>query len=203
MAGSEPPLADVVSFAERARARRRTSASSGAGDAARGAGGRGGGDRGGELQTGDGAPEPAVVAREAMFRRFGKLVAPSGRGLRSVDDALAVLEYDSASDPTSSASVRGAQAAGSSRQLSFRADSFTLEVQVEGPSYELMCQVVPPQPASLEIRHRTGCLDLGSDGFGTFYAGPLPAGEVSLRCVPAGDAAPAATSWFSLSPLPG
>ncbi len=185
MSGSEPPLADVVSFAERARARRRGGA---APDEAPGAAA--------------GAGEPADVAREAMFRRFAQLVRPAGTGLRSVDDDLAVLVYDSASDRVATASVRGEEPVGSSRQLTFQTDSFTLEVQLEGPSHELVCQVVPPQPASLEIRHRSGCRDLGRDEFGTFYAGPLPDGALSLRCVPLGDAPPAATSWFSLSAVP-
>lgn len=134
-----------------------------------------------------------------MFRRFAQLARSAGTGLGSVDDDLAVLVYDSASEPTATASVRGEETIASPRQLTFEAESFTLEVQLEGPSRELMCQVVPPQPASLEIRHRSGCRPLGRDEFGTFFAGALPDGPLSLRCVPLGDSPPATTSWFSLS----
>ena len=183
----DPPLADVVSFAERARALR------GESPAAQGAG---------TASSDDEAPpvlaEPADLAREAMFRRFGQL-ARSGPGIRSVDDELAVLVYDSQTDPEPLVGIRG-DAIGTTRQLTFRGPHLVIEVQLEGSARELTCQVVPPQPVSLEVRHSAGSLHLGVDDFGTFHAPRLPAGAVSLRCVPlTGDAGPTATSWITVS----
>jgi hypothetical protein len=138
-----------------------------------------------------------------MFRRFGQLITagPASR-VASPDDELAVLAYDSLAEPERLAGVRG-DSAEATRQLTFLGPSLTLEVQVEGVARELTCQVVPPQAASLEVRHGSGTLDLGADEFGTFYAPSLPEGAVSLRCVPLGrDLAPTATSWFTVSEAP-
>lgn len=183
-----------MSFAERARTRRGQRD-----DVASGAGAAGGGSTG----VGDSSDEPANLAREAMFRRFGQLM-PAGSSPRvaSPDDELAVLAYDSMTEPEPLVGVRG-DTAGSTRQLTFRGPSLTLEVQLEGPARELTCQVVPPQAASLEVRHGSGSLELGADEFGTFYAASLPEGAVSLRCVPFdSDLAATATSWFSISDDP-
>ncbi len=180
----DPPLADVVSFAERASTRQR------------------------QQVVADGAQrppadedivaEPADLAREAMIRRFGQLgyAGPTER-FRSVDDVLAVLVYDSAIEPEPLVGIRG-DASGSTRQLTFESPALTIEVQLEGSARELTCQVVPPQPASLEVRHEGGTLGLMSDEYGTFFAPSLPAGAVSLRCTPlSGDTEPVVTSWFT------
>jgi hypothetical protein len=185
----DPPLADVVSFSERARALRGETAAEGAGGAATS-------DDGGRST----AAEPADLAREAIFRRFGQLVDGGPEAaIRSVDDELAVLVYDSATDPEPVAGIRG-DATGTTRQLTFRGPRLALEVQLEGATRELTCQVVPPQPVALEVRHAAGTLQLGVDDFGTFHASRLPEGAVSLRCVPlTGDAGPTATSWITVS----
>jgi hypothetical protein len=179
----DPPLADVVSFAERVRAMRGQPAEEAAAD---------GGPE-------DGA-EPADLAREAMFRRFGHLVGDS-RTL-SVDDELAVLVYDSAADLDPLVGIRG-DVAGTTRQLTFQGPRLTIEVQLEGSARELICQVVPPQPIALEVCHAAGSIDLGVDDFGTFHVPRLPEGAISIRCVPvAGDAGPTATSWITVSDRP-
>ncbi|MGH9296744.1 MAG: hypothetical protein ACRDZP_02060, partial [Acidimicrobiales bacterium] len=132
---------------------------------------------------------------------------------RSIDDELALLVYDSLLDPSVSENVRsapysfdsgarsipGAQGL-SSRQLTFQAPELILEVEVSGSSpRELMCQVVPPQPATLEIRHRNGTVELAPDRYGTFHLCPLPRGPVCLRCQPIADEpGPVATSWIEL-----
>ncbi|HXY43014.1 MAG TPA: hypothetical protein VEH29_02400 [Acidimicrobiales bacterium] len=187
----DPPLADVVSFSERARALR----------------GEGVTEGGAGPAAADGqepvASEPADLAREAIFHRLGQLVQPGpDAGVRSVDDELAVLVYDSATDPAPLLGIRGDPTA-TTRQLTFRSPHLVLEVQLEGAVRELTCQVVPPQRASLEVRHRGGALQLGVDDFGTFHAPELPEGAVSLRCVPlAGDTGPIATSWIAGSDHP-
>ncbi|HEV8064112.1 MAG TPA: hypothetical protein VGP46_04730 [Acidimicrobiales bacterium] len=182
-------LADVVSFAAKARQR----------------GHRLAGDRIGdedpyEATDGDGAPPAAAITTGAMRRRLQQLAGP--HAYQAVDDKLAELVFDSADDEPAGrqASVRGVDAAvAATRQLTFEGPDLLLEVQIDGRNRELTCQVVPPQPASLEIRHASGTIDLGRDQFGTFYTPQVPAGAVSLRCVAhlVGETA-TATSWVNL-----
>ena len=143
--------------------------------------------------------EPADLARGAMFRRFAQL-ASAGQPIGSVDDELAILVYDSASDPDRLAGVRGVRGGdGATRQLTFQGPELTIEVEVDGARRELVCQVVPPQPVSLEVRHRSGSLDLGRDDYGTFHVPELPGETISLRCVPlTGDGEATATSWVTV-----
>lgn len=117
---------------------------------------------------------------------------------RSIDDELARLSYDSLLDADLLADVRAGGAAG--RQLTFEAPHLVLEVEVtDGRTKSLTCQVVPPQPAALELRHREGCIQLGSDGYGTFHLASLPKGPISLRCVPDHQQiGSVATSWVTL-----
>lgn len=179
----DPPIAEVVSFADRARALEGGGTSEERGDAS--------------------APEPADLALEAMYSRLGQLARGGpGPAARSVDDELAVLVYDSATESEPLAGIRG-DVAGMTRQLTFSGPGLVIEVQLEGPNRELTCQLVPSQPASLEVRHSEGSADLGDDAFGTFHTPGLPCGAISLRCVPlTGDSGPISTSWITVSDRP-
>jgi hypothetical protein len=127
-----------------------------------------------------------------MFRRFRQLVG----GEVPAGESVAVLVYDSAVDAQSRAGIRGA---GVARHLTFEAPGLALEVQLEGPGHELTCQVVPPQPASLEILHEGGVIDLGQEERGVFYTPSLPVDAFSLRVLPLPpDARATVTSWISV-----
>ncbi len=154
---------------------------------------------------------PTSLIREATFRRLAELVrerdpvpeavvgaAQAAFSWRSVDDELARLVYDSERDVALLAAVRAGGAV--ARQLTFESPDLVLEVEVtDSPRRALTCQVVPPQPVGMELRHRDGVLDLGSDEFGTFHLEVLPEGPVSLRCLPVNEAVcSAATSWVTL-----
>lgn len=180
----DPPLADIVSFEERARARRAGGTPKDASEPAE-------------------AMQPAHLAREAMFHRFDQLAKRTADGrFGSIDDELAVLVYDSRTELEPLAGIRGSLDA-NHRQLTFQGPQLAIEVELDGPGRELTCQVVPPQPVSLELRHEGGRLDLGVDDFGTFYVPGLPAGAVSLRCVPlSGAVRPVATSWITVADRP-
>jgi hypothetical protein len=142
--------------------------------------------------------EPADLARQAMFRRLGQL-AGRGSAMCSVDDEPAVLVYDSATASEPLAGVRSGAQSGSSRQLTFQGPDLLIEVELDGSGREMTCQVVPPQPASLEVRHQGGTIELGADDFGTFHVRELPGGPISLLCLPlAADAGPTATSWITV-----
>jgi hypothetical protein len=148
-------------------------------------------------RTADPAPRSVADAASAL----GALGSPGRSGSerwRSIDDELAVLEYDSDFDDTLLQQVRSVR--GSIRQLTFRAPQLTLELEVIGSiPRRLTCQVVPLQPASLEVRLADGRhIEMARSG-GTFVVGSLPPGPVSLRCRPlAADGASVATSWFRI-----
>jgi hypothetical protein len=132
----------------------------------------------------DPVPPGAVVSAGASF------------ALRSIDDELASLVYDSLTDADLFAGVRSGTRA--VRQLSFEAGELVLEMEVTGARY-LVGQVVPPQVAVIELRHRGGTTDVETDELGCFHFRALPEGPVSFRCCPARPAAPpVATSWIAL-----
>jgi len=154
--------------------------------------------------------DAAELMREATFSRLAALVriadpvptdviaaAKESFTWRSIDEELAELVYDSAFDGDLLAGVRSGGTAG--RQLTFEGPDLVLEVEVtDGPKRELTCQVVPPQPATLEVLHRTGSIELERDEFGMFHVSGVPAGPVSLRCVPTeAGREPTKTSWVT------
>ncbi|MGO9583973.1 MAG: hypothetical protein ACLP36_14360 [Acidimicrobiales bacterium] len=153
-------------------------------------------------------PGAAQAARDATFERLGSLQpdtdpepadvgahGPSSLGLRSIDDEPAALVYDSNLDADLLAAVRGGR---NVRQLTFEAGDLALEMELSGTG-RLMGQVVPPQAAVVELRHRGGTTALEADELGCFQVAAMPEGPVSFRCRPKRSAAHSiATSWITL-----
>ena len=148
-------------------------------------------------------------ARAAALRRLGSLSAESDPGeaagpgyaqsrgaLRSVDDEPACLVYDSNIDAELLAGVRaGAQTL---RQLTFEASAIVLEIEFSSSGH-LVGQIVPPQVAVVEMRHRAGTTPVETDELGYFRVPAMPEGPVSFRCSPGRTAGPSiATSWITL-----
>jgi hypothetical protein len=100
---------------------------------------------------------------------------------RTIDADLAELVFDSAVDHDGAALVRGSQ---QHRLLSFRAGGLTIDVEIAGTGSDrsLIGQLVPPQPAAVEIRQAADTLAVEADELGRFSAGPLRAGPICLRC---------------------
>jgi hypothetical protein len=122
--------------------------------------------------------------------------AGTSLALRSIDDELASLVYDSMTDDDLFVGVRSGTR--TVRQLSFEAGELVLEMEVTGDRY-LVGQVVPPQVAVVELRHRGGTTNVETDELGCFHFRGVPEGPVSFRCCPARPAAPpVATSWITL-----
>jgi hypothetical protein len=117
---------------------------------------------------------------------------------RTVDDDLAELVFDSLVDHEP-AHVRGSQ---NRRLLSFHTSDVCIEIEVTstGTSRGLIGQLVPPQPASVDIRNRDGLITLEADALGRFSASSLRAGPISLRCRLGPEAAGRAvvTDWVSI-----
>jgi len=139
------------------------------------------------IGTDDAVPDAVLDAAKGSFR------------LGFVDDQLAPLIYDSLIDQERLLDVRGG--ADTSRQLTFACEEVLLEVEVgiNGQEQSLTCQLVPPQPASLDVRHREGSISLGEDEYGTFHLRAIPRGPLSLRCALARRPTVAvSTSWITI-----
>jgi hypothetical protein len=117
---------------------------------------------------------------------------------------LASLVFDSASAETA---ARGLRSAESWRQLSFRASGLTIELSITetGPTRRLMGQLLPRQPARVDIRYAETLLTIEADDLGRFTADDIPAGQISIRCRlgstdPADAEAPPpiVTGWISI-----
>jgi hypothetical protein len=69
------------------------------------------------------------------------------------------------------------------RQLSFRASGLTIELEITGSEDDrrLNGQLIPRQPAVVDVRHAGGVITVEADELGRFSAEAVPAGQVSLR----------------------
>ena len=95
---------------------------------------------------------------------------------------LASLTFDSLTSDVFT--VRGVRSASSWRQLSFRASGLTIELSVTatGPTRRLMGQLLPRQPAQVDIRHGDIVRTVEADALGRFTADDIPAGPLAIRC---------------------
>ncbi len=135
----------------------------------------------------------AVVGRVDPIPPEMAAAARAGFIWRTIDAELAQLTSDSVLDADRMASVRGV---GTPELLTFEASSLTVELETAaGPDgLRLLGQLVPAQPARIEIRDRRGATTVDADEMGRFTATGLEPGPVSLRCrTAAGDVD---TDWF-------
>ena len=131
----------------------------------------------------DRVPEDVLSSARASFQ------------LRSIDDELAALVYDSKIDEAPLAGVRSSD--GSARQLTFAARGLVLEIQISEDRH-LVGQVVPPQAVVIELRHRSGTIPVKTDELGWFQVPAIPDGPVSFRCRPVRSSEESvATSWIT------
>jgi hypothetical protein len=88
------------------------------------------------------------------------------------------------------------------RQLSFPASGLTIELEITGSGNDrrLMGQLIPRQPAVVDIRHADGVITVEADELGRFSAEAVPAGQISLRSRlgPVTDQSPVVTGWITI-----
>jgi hypothetical protein len=124
-------------------------------------------------------------------------IAEASLVVHTIDADLAALTYDSAVDAGGGALVRGAPV---TRMLTFETPELTIELEAiaVGPRRRLVGQLVPPQAADIEVRHRGGVAETGADEIGRFIVAGVEPGPVSLRCRTLGAGVPAVvdTDWF-------
>lgn len=139
------------------------------------------------LGRADPVPPEVVEAARAAF------------GWRRLDAELAELLHDSSLDEERLAGVRGGVGRSDPRLLTFEAGPLTVEVEVAavGARRRLVGQLVPAQPAVVEVRHAGGTVAARADELGRFAAGGIEPGPVSLRCRPAAGAA-VETTWVNV-----
>jgi hypothetical protein len=117
---------------------------------------------------------------------------------RTIDADLAALEFDSAVDAAATA-VRSGEGP---RLLTFSAPGLSIEVEVSpiGPRRQLVGQLVPAQPARIDVRHAGGVSTVQADQLGRFGVDAVSAGPVSLRCHLGGvpSSVPVVTEWIPL-----
>jgi hypothetical protein len=111
---------------------------------------------------------------------------------RTVDAELAELTHDSLVDQPL-ARTRGAP---DRRALIFEARDLVIEVEVSVSAQErrLLGQLVPAQPAQIEVRQAGATRRIEADTAGRFMVSGLKARPVSLRCQLAGHH-PVSTEW--------
>jgi hypothetical protein len=118
---------------------------------------------------------------------------------RDLDAELAELVFDSLLDADQGTLVRSSP---DRRLVSFRTAELTIDIEVTsaGPQRQVMGQIVPPRPATVEIRHRDGVSTIDADELGRFSSGSLRAGPLSLRLrQAAGQPRPVVvTDWVSI-----
>jgi hypothetical protein len=118
---------------------------------------------------------------------------------RDIDAELAELVFDSLFDADEASLVRSSA---DRRMVTFRTPGLTIDVEVSsaGSGRSVMGQIVPPQRARVEIRHREGTTAIDADELGRFQSGTLQAGPVSLRLHPetAGGQPAVITDWVSI-----
>jgi hypothetical protein len=142
----------------------------------------------------------------AELRRLGQAADPvppevsfAARGSfawRRIDAELAELTFDSALDEAR-ATVRGGDAV---RLLTFEAGQVSVEVEVtEVDGHRSMIgQLVPPQPAQVEVRAKPANQTVDADELGRFAVAGLEAGPTSIRCRLVGTGQVIETGWLVL-----
>ena len=112
-------------------------------------------------------------------------------------DALPQADAAAAAPQADASPVRGAP---EWRQLSFRASGLTIELEITGSGdhRRLMGQLIPRQPAVVDIRHADGVITVEADELGRFSADDVPLGQISLRCRLGNDQSPVVTGWITL-----
>lgn len=131
------------------------------------------------LEVADPVPDHVTEAAKAAYT------------WRTIDAELAELVYDS--EGQEPVGVRGGDA---TRQVTFRAPGIEVEIMViaEGRR-RLVGQLVPPQEATVELRHGETVHDTATDRLGRFGFDSVPTGPVQVAVTTA-DGGRIVTDWM-------
>lgn len=109
---------------------------------------------------------------------------------RTIDIELAELVFDSAE-----AELVGVRGADATRQVTFQAPGFEIEVAIiSDGTRRLVGQVVPAHEGTVELHFGEQSVATGSDSLGRFSFEDVPLGPISLR-IELADGAVVQTAW--------
>lgn len=135
----------------------------------------------------------AISARRAVPPEFIE-AAKNAFMWHNIDAELAQLTYDSTRGSGLAAATRSEAA--SIRALTFTSERLTIELEVTEDS--VLGQIVPAQPATIEVQAQDGPGSvISTDEIGCFSIQPIPAGPFRLRCQ-AVASADVLTGWITL-----
>lgn len=147
-----------------------------------------------------------TTSNEELLVRLGSLLAEVDAVPESVR-AAAVASYSWRSPNSELARLVESMAAaaevrgGEARLLTFRADSITIEVEVipVRDRLRIVGQLVPPQPARVQVEQPGADSEVGTDadGLGRFMLDGTSPGLARLVCTPA-ESGPVRTEWTTL-----
>jgi hypothetical protein len=160
-----------------------------------------------------GAERSRWTSDDALMARLGQLfreydappetaieLARQSFGLRTIDAELAALTADSRAEGQL-AGVRAVGTDAGPRLLTFEAAGLAVEVEVSGSGRvrRLLGQLLPPGPATIEVRQPSATVPLrvDSDERGRFAVDDVEPGPVSLVCHRGGRRS-VATAWTTV-----
>jgi hypothetical protein len=123
-------------------------------------------------------------------------------GSLSHPDVAGTLSHADVADSPCRAGASAVRGSPGRRQLSFRASGLTIELEITGTGDDrrLTGQLIPRQPAVVDIRHAGGVITVEADELGRFSAEAVPPDQVSLRSRlgPATDQSSVVTGWVTI-----
>jgi hypothetical protein len=139
----------------------------------------------------------AFAARRAVPPEFVE-AGQSAFAWHNIDAELAQLTYDSTSRTHEVAATR-AQEEAPIRVLTFTSTDAGLQIELEVQEDALAGQILPMQPAVIEVQTRTGTQQpISADEVGCFWISPIPGEDFRLRCQPESGNAEVITVWVRL-----
>lgn len=120
--------------------------------------------------------------------------AKAALGWRDADAELAEIAFDS----TEEGAMAAVRSSATARMISFEAGRWTIDIEYDESSRQLLGQVDPAGAVSIEIRYAGGVMTTESDDMGRFDFDEIPRGPMSLVVRVSGDLEVIKTEWTVL-----
>jgi hypothetical protein len=139
----------------------------------------------------------AFAARRAVPPEFVQ-AGQAAFAWHNIDAELAQLTYDSTLRTEDAVPTRAEEEA-AIRVLTFTSAEAGLQIELEVQEDALAGQILPMQPAAIEVQTRTGTQQpISADEVGCFWITPIPSEDFRLRCRPVRGNAEVITVWVRL-----
>lgn len=139
----------------------------------------------------------AFAARRAVPPEFVQ-AGQDAFAWHDIDAELAQLTYDSTHRTEDVMATRAPEEA-AIRVLTFTCAGAGLQIELEVQEDALAGQILPMQPAAIELQTKTGTQQpISADEVGCFWISPIPSEDFRLRCRPVAGSAEVVTVWVRL-----